>query len=203
MARTRYGLPDQPSEDTDTTLALPAVLICGRSGSDTDLMSRYVAFLRAINTPPRWVKMERLRASFTEAGYANVATYIASGNVIFEASSKPNVDHIESIVEAACGFYSEVFLRNSVEIRSVLERVPWPDQRDEVAVSFLRRRPKPTAIRALEAVGEDQLQVRGTELYLLRAPPGLQSTIDRCLRMPMTRRGLATVENIWLRFLAA
>lgn len=90
-------------------------------------MPRYVAFLRAINTPPRWVKMELLRASFTEAGYTNVATYIASGNVIFEASSEPNVGHIEGIVEAACSFYSEVFLRTSADIRSVLERVPWPD----------------------------------------------------------------------------
>lgn len=70
-------------------------------------------------------------------------------------------------------------------------------------MSFLHRRPKPTDIRAvLEAVGEEQLQVRGTELYLLRAPPGLQSTIDRSFRMPMTRRGLATVEDIWLRFFA-
>ena len=47
-------------------------------------MTRYVAFLRSINTPPRHVKMARLRGTFIRLGFENVATYIASGNVIFD-----------------------------------------------------------------------------------------------------------------------
>ncbi len=46
-------------------------------------MPTYVAFLRAINVGGHNVKMEVLRALFEAQGYADVATFIASGNVIF------------------------------------------------------------------------------------------------------------------------
>ena len=50
-------------------------------------VTRYVAFLRAINVGGHTVKMERLRELFAELGLANVETFIASGNVIFDAPS--------------------------------------------------------------------------------------------------------------------
>ena len=46
---------------------------------------RYVAFLRAVNVGGRRVSMDRLRAAFQELGFEGVSTYIASGNVVFEA----------------------------------------------------------------------------------------------------------------------
>ena len=49
-------------------------------------MRRYVAFLRAINVGGHTVKMDRLRALFAELGHGGVETFIASGNVIFEAA---------------------------------------------------------------------------------------------------------------------
>jgi Uncharacterized protein conserved in bacteria len=52
-------------------------------------MSQYVAVLRAINVGGgRPIKMKTLRQSFESLGFLNVATFIASGNVIFEARTK-------------------------------------------------------------------------------------------------------------------
>jgi uncharacterized protein (DUF1697 family) len=49
-------------------------------------MSRYVAFLRGINVGGKnSVPMVRLRAVLEELGFADVATYIASGNVILDS----------------------------------------------------------------------------------------------------------------------
>ena len=48
-------------------------------------VSRLFAFLRAINVGGRTVKMERLRREFEFLGFSGVDTFIASGNVIFEA----------------------------------------------------------------------------------------------------------------------
>ena len=50
-------------------------------------MTRYVAFLRAINVGGHIVKMETLRDLFTAHGLAKVETFIASGNVIFESKA--------------------------------------------------------------------------------------------------------------------
>ena len=47
--------------------------------------SRFVALLRAINVGGHVVKMEALRKHFTRLGFANVETFIASGNVLFDA----------------------------------------------------------------------------------------------------------------------
>ena len=47
-------------------------------------MPRYITFLRAINVGGHTVKMDRLREIFESLGFANVETFIASGNVVFE-----------------------------------------------------------------------------------------------------------------------
>jgi uncharacterized protein (DUF1697 family) len=49
-------------------------------------MTRYFAFLRAIIVDRHLVKMEQ--SDFRDAGFSSVETFIASGNVIFESSSK-------------------------------------------------------------------------------------------------------------------
>ena len=47
-------------------------------------MSRYVALLRGINVGGNnLIKMTELKACFEEQGFADVATYIQSGNVLF------------------------------------------------------------------------------------------------------------------------
>jgi uncharacterized protein (DUF1697 family) len=51
-------------------------------------MSRYIAFLRAINVGGHTVKMDILRQQFEALGFSNVETFIASGNVIFETMAK-------------------------------------------------------------------------------------------------------------------
>ena len=46
-------------------------------------MERYVAFLRGMNLGNRRLKNEELRGEFEALGFAEVATFRASGNVIF------------------------------------------------------------------------------------------------------------------------
>lgn len=48
--------------------------------------TRHIAFLRGINVGGnKLIKMEALAAAFSAAGFRNVRTYIASGNVIFDS----------------------------------------------------------------------------------------------------------------------
>ena len=54
-------------------------------GPDEMAATQYVAFLRAVNVGGRIVKMAELKKIFEAAGLAEVATFIASGNVIFRS----------------------------------------------------------------------------------------------------------------------
>ncbi len=169
---------------------------------------RYVAFLRAINTGNRRIKMVDLRRVFCDVGFENVATHLASGNVIFDCPSPPLPGDLGQIVEQGVGFHSQVFLRTAGEVRSVLERVPWTDDGDVVEVSFLEREPEPSAARKLEATAQEpeQLVVSGAELYFLRTARGAptvhkEPTATKILQMNTTRRGISTVEQIYERFL--
>ncbi len=51
-------------------------------------MTTYVALLRAVNVGGRVVKMDALRAMISTLKVSNVESFIASGNLLFEAESR-------------------------------------------------------------------------------------------------------------------
>ena len=53
-------------------------------------MTQYVALLGSINVGGNRLKMEELRAALEDAGFANVQTVVASGNVLFEHDKEPD-----------------------------------------------------------------------------------------------------------------
>ncbi len=87
-------------------------------------MDRYIAFLRGVNVSgQKLLKMEALRKVLVENGFADVKTYIQSGNVIFSTvntDSNHLILEIENIIEKHFGFHTDVILRRHSEIESVL-----------------------------------------------------------------------------------
>src|SRR5208283_5358354 len=82
-------------------------------------MPRYFAFLRAINVGGHVVKMEALRGHFEDMGLPGVETFIASGNVIFQAKSAKAADlegKIERRLESVLGYPVATFLRTESEL---------------------------------------------------------------------------------------
>ena len=68
-------------------------------------MPRYVAFLRAINVGGTGtVRMDVLRRIFEGLGFSEVASFIASGNIIFEASARSTAALEERIRGVARAF---------------------------------------------------------------------------------------------------
>ncbi|MGW6916559.1 DUF1697 domain-containing protein [Kitasatospora sp. NPDC054939] len=112
----------------------------------------YIAFLRAVNVGGRTVRMERLRALFTELGLDGVRTYIQSGNVFFstaEGAGEPLggpgraalTARIEQHLAQELGFPVPVMLRTPAEVEALLAAEPFagveagPDVR--LMVAFL------------------------------------------------------------------
>ena len=78
-------------------------------------MERYVAFLRGMNLGKRRIKNEELRAEFEALGFEDVATFRASGNVIFAAPRQSEgalTKTIERGLGEALGYEVPVFLRS-------------------------------------------------------------------------------------------
>jgi uncharacterized protein (DUF1697 family) len=174
-----------------------------------DSVTRYAVFLRAINTGRRRLKMADLAAAYRAAGYADVATFLASGNVVVGAPQAPHPAALSAVVSQAFGFEAEAFVRTGPELASVLERNPWPDPDALVELSFVERAPQSDLARALEAVvvPPEGLVVSGAEIFYLREGKGIETvhkeaTTAKMLGQVTTRRGLRTVRDLHERFFA-
>ena len=64
-------------------------------------MDRYVAFLRGMNLGNRRIKNEALRRHFEAMGFEEVATFRASGNVVFADPGGDSEAKLQKRVEAA------------------------------------------------------------------------------------------------------
>lgn len=89
---------------------------------------RYIALLRGINVGGKnLVKMAELREAFEELGFADVSTYIASGNVLFRAPRQKRAElaaDLEGKLSKRFGLELKVVLLTEAGLRSVIEGAP-------------------------------------------------------------------------------
>ena len=120
----------------------------------------YVAFLRGINVGGnKLIKMEALAAAFTAAGFRNVRTYIASGNVIFSTKAtdrKALVKKIEKQLLSTFGHEIAVLLFPFAEIQTLVADNPFKGIKrgDVMLFSVLLRAPSPRQDAPLESKTE-------------------------------------------------
>lgn len=128
---------------------------------------RYAIFLRAINVGTRRFKMADLRVAFERVGFANVATHLASGNVIVTSATRPSAAAVSSVISDQFGFESEAFIRSWPEIRSILDRNPWDPTIATIEVSLLDIMPSQRLAGELEAtaVPPEELVVSEHEVF--------------------------------------
>jgi uncharacterized protein (DUF1697 family) len=89
--------------------------------------ARYVALLRGINVGGRnTVAMADLRDAFTGAGFEDVSTYIASGNVLFRTArpSSRLEGEIERVLEERFGRPLVVVVRSHRQVRASIDQAP-------------------------------------------------------------------------------
>src|SRR6266705_4888807 len=139
-------------------------------------MSIYGAMLRGINVGPyKRIKMDKLRKSFEALDFAQVKTYIQSGNVVFKAgkaSSVALVKRIEQQIVNDFGFSASVIVRTSDELRKAIEANPFLKQRgvdiEKLHVTFLAEVPAAPALKKLAefTVAPDQSRCLGKEIFL-------------------------------------
>ena len=174
-------------------------------------MTRYVALLRAINVGGHTVKMDVLRKHFSRMGFANVETFIASGNVIFDAKEdEPTAleARIAFELENSLGYAVATFLRTSAELSAIVRHRPFePDvidpEQHALYVGFLQRKPGADAARKIVALrtAVDEFHVHRRELYWGCRGRFSDSAVsggilERTIAMPLTMRNVTTVRKL-------
>jgi uncharacterized protein (DUF1697 family) len=160
---------------------------------------RWVALLRAVNLGGRnKVPMAELRTLLENAGYGNVRTYIASGNVLFDGprAKARTAAGLERLVADAFGVETTAILRSPQQLAATVDRHPF-DEIADTYVAFLAGRPTKAAAARLESFDSDPV-LAGTDLYV-RLPRGVQGArlsngrIESLLGVPATLRNWRTV----------
>lgn len=178
-------------------------------------MPKYIAFLRAINVGGHTVKMDHLRRLFETMGFANVETFIASGNVIFE-SIEPDKKTLErkigDYLQAALGYEVATFIRTSAELAEIACYNPFkePDLNADgtmLYIAFLADTPTDAARQKLLSFSNevDEFQTNGLEVYWLCRKKMSESTfsgalLEKTLGLPATMRNSTTVKKMAAKY---
>ena len=158
-------------------------------------MTVYVALLRAINVGGSGkLPMKKLATLCTGLGFADVRTYIQSGNVVF-ASRKGEAGvrrALETALTKALGQDADVAVRTAAEMTKVAAGNPFPKAPPaKVGVAFLGKRVTRAMVRQVAIPGQEEVVAGRRELYI-HYPDGMGRST---LKLPKAF-GPATVRNI-------
>jgi uncharacterized protein (DUF1697 family) len=178
-------------------------------------MSRFIAFLRAINVGGHTVKMDYLRQLFESLEFSNVETFIASGNVIFESHAQ-KVQTLEKQIERhlqqLLGYEVATFIRSAPELATIANYRPFAPAELEAAgnflyIAFLPAPPSSEAQQKLMAFQTevDDFHSHGREIYWLCRKKLSESKfsgalLEKTIGMPATVRNSTTVKKLAAKY---
>ncbi len=170
-------------------------------------MTKYVAFLRAINVGgTNIIKMTDLKRMFESFALENVQTYIQTGNVIFE-SHEGNAaileERIERQLEKASGKSIQLFVRTIRDVLQILSDCPFdPKDGETVHVVILDEKATQKNVNTLMSFRSDadDFAVVGKKAYNLRRDREKSifsnNWIEKILGIAGTTRNLTTIKKL-------
>ena len=181
-------------------------------------MPSHAAFLKGMNLGSRRLTNEELRGHFEAIGLTDVATFRASGNVVFADPGGRGegalAELIEGELESLLGYPVATFVRTASELREIAAAEPFDAAtraRLHGKTQVMLLRAKPAAAARREALGlageEDALAFGMRELFWLPAAGVSDSALDmKALERALgaaTVRTAGTVEQIATRHFGA
>jgi uncharacterized protein (DUF1697 family) len=158
-------------------------------------MTTYVALLRAVNVGGTGkLPMADLKAMCIDAGFTQVETYIASGNVVFvsKASEAKVKSELEKRLRNYAGKPVGVLLRTASEMQAVLKSNPFPKRAPNYTYAiFLDAPPPRDALDHATGVNGEEMRLGKREIYVHYATGMGKSK----LRIPATKSGTARNMN--------
>jgi uncharacterized protein (DUF1697 family) len=171
-------------------------------------MTRYAAFLRGVNVGGVNLKMAEVAEAFEQAGFTNVRTILASGNVLLE--SRSGVDAVrkkaESALREAFGYDAWVLAYDIGTVAAISKGFPF-EREVEGHHSYVTFVTDETALDELAALGTqagaDEKIKRGKGVIYWQVPKTgtLDTTIGKTMgkkryKSSTTTRNLRTIDKV-------
>ena len=154
-------------------------------------MTGYAAFLRAVNVGGTGkLPMADLRDLCAKAGFGDVKTYIASGNVAlsFDGPEAAVKDRLEAALQDYAGKPVAVLVRTGAQLAAIIDANPYSDQAgNQVIAMLLDAPPDPAMLDAPKGLRDEQLALGTREIYAY-FPQGMGQSR---LQIPGAARGTA------------
>ncbi len=171
-------------------------------------MTRYVAFLRGVNVGGVSLKMADVASALTDAGFSDVTTVLASGNVLMTSSAKVDTvrTNAEKTLRDAFGYDAWVLAYDTQAVRDVSERFPFEREVDghHSYVTFVTDADVLDELANLAGdAGPDEKIERGDGVVYWQVPNAgtLDTTIGKTMgkkryKSSTTTRNLRTIEKV-------
>ena len=171
-------------------------------------MTKFAAFLRGVNVGGVNLKMADVAKALTDAGFSNVRTILASGNVLLESST--GVAAVRKKAEAALrqrfGYDAWVLAYDIDTLRAIDEAYPFEREVEgyQSYITFVTDKAALDELTALAAsAGPDEKIAGGDGVVYWQVPKGstLDSTIGKTMGKPRyksstTTRNLRTLAKV-------
>ncbi|HEY9127498.1 MAG TPA: DUF1697 domain-containing protein [Acidobacteriaceae bacterium] len=154
-------------------------------------MPAFIALLRAVNVGGTGkLPMSELKTMCEAAGFQNVKTYIASGNVVFLCPKSEA--HVKKTLEVMLAEYAGkpvgVMVRTADEMAAVVANNPFPDRPGNRTVAiFLDSAPPENAIQMATGVRDEEMAPGVREIYVSYGA----GMADSKLKIPAAKSGTA------------
>lgn len=166
-------------------------------------MARYVALLGSINVGGNRLKMVDLVAALESEGFENLATVVASGNVLFARKRSGDAalaGEIEAIVKDRFGIASFAAVRSRKELAASIADNPFvADGEERFVHTIFCEQPLDQAAFAAFAKGYDgpeRIAPGEREFYVDYVEGVGRSKLDPAMRKAKPIKGRATARNI-------
>ncbi|HVK79530.1 MAG TPA: DUF1697 domain-containing protein [Verrucomicrobiae bacterium] len=139
---------------------------------------RQVALLRGVNLGKRQVVMAELRAVLEEAGFANVRTLLASGNVVLDAKLKGAKleEKLEQVILDGLGLTTDVHARDADQLEAIIAANPFKPfaktNPNFLVVHFMRAPVGAAEFEAMEKTKAREEWKQGDNCLYIKFPDG-------------------------------
>lgn len=171
-------------------------------------MTRYAAFLRGVNVGGVNLKMAEVAAALGSAGFGDVRTILASGNVVLDSNGSTATvrTQAEAALRSAFGYEAWVLVYDLDRVRSIADRFPFEPE-VEGRHSYVTFVSDPAVLDELAALaghaGPDEKIAHGDSVLYWQVPKAstLDSTIGKTMgkkryKSSTTTRNLRTLEKV-------
>jgi uncharacterized protein (DUF1697 family) len=163
-------------------------------------MPTYIALLRAVNVGGTGkLPMSELKAMCVNEGFADVQTYIVSGNVVFTsklAAAKVKVA-LEKQLAAHAGKPVGVIIRSAEEMAAVLKGNPFPKAPPNYTVSiFLDEIPPADTLKTIKGQQDEEVRLGKREIYVAYGSGMGRSKLEIPVAAKGTARNINTIGKL-------